>query len=125
MTINTVEEAIQAAHYTVDNSRLDDVMIFLRNAPTKDILTFIQRLTIVKHDMYMPFARAILDIRLAEDAERTAQKLVTGTDNLITQTNRLVNLTRGLYVLTIILILLGSLEFVKFLFGLICQNMKG
>ena len=111
----TIEEAIDYAHYAPDNSRHGDIMIFLRDAPTRDILTFIQRLTIVKHDMYLPFARAALDIRLAEDAERTAQKLVTGTDRLVTETETLVKLTHRLYVLTIILIVLGLFEVFKFL----------
>ena len=100
MKITTVEEAIDAAHYALDNSRCDDVLAFIRDAASRDILTFIQRLTITKHDMYLPFARAVLDIRLAEESAKTADILVTETKTLVKHTYRL-------YILTIALIFFG------------------
>jgi hypothetical protein len=67
-------------------------------------------------------ARIALDIRLAEDAERTAQKLVTGTDALITETKILVKLTHSLKMLTIVLVALGVFEVIKFIFNSVCHH---
>lgn len=108
--ITTVEEAIDAAHYTLDNARCDDVLVFLSGASAKDILTFVQRLTITKHDMYLPFARAVLDIRLAEDAAQTAAKLATQTERLVSETLELRRFTNGVFWLTAILVLVAILQ---------------
>ena len=73
-------------------------------------------------DAWFPRAQNVLHIRLAEETEKTAQKLVTGTDNLIAHTKTLVKLTHRLYILTIILIILGLVEFFKFLLSLVCHH---
>ena len=68
------------------------------------------------------FAMAALQIQLSKEAERTAQKLVTGTDALIAETKTLVELTRSLKILTIVLVALGVFEFIKFVLDLVCHH---
>jgi hypothetical protein len=68
------------------------------------------------------FAIAVLEIQLSKEAERTAQKLVAGTDALIAETKTLVELTRSLKILTIVLVALGVFEFIKFVLDLVCHH---
>ena len=83
---------------------------------------FIHSVSIRARPELYDLAKANIDILIAESLERTAQKLVTGTDSLVKQTETLVKLTRHLRLLTIVLIALGAVEFFKFLFGLICHH---
>jgi hypothetical protein len=92
----TPKEAADLANNTLDRSRDDDVKIFLREAPARDIQTFIHHLHVVKHDWFLPFARAALDIRLAEDAGIVAQKVV--------------RLTWGLFWLTLALTFVAAVQ---------------
>ena len=73
------------------------------------------------HDKYFPLARIAIDIKLAEEADRTAQKLIAGTDTLIIETRTLVKLTKWLIGLTIVLAIIASFEIFKFLLGLLCH----
>ena len=109
----------EAAHCA--NTGGSGVQEFLVYASSSELEEFCHGLVGGVHSSWFPRARVALDIRLAEDSERTAQKLVTGTDSLITETKTLVKLTHRLYILTIVLIALGSFEIFKFLLGLINQ----
>ena len=93
---------------------------WLLSATTDEICGFFTYTAAESH--IFQFAKAALEIRISENAEQTAKKLVTGTDRLVTETETLVKLTHRLYILTIVLIVLGSFEIFKFLFSLISHN---
>ena len=101
MKITTVKEAAEVANYTLDNARFDEVLAFLRDVSSDDALTFMQLLIITKHDMYFPFARAVLDIRLAEESSKTAEILKRYTGVLVRLQWVLVWLTVALLVFTV------------------------
>jgi len=96
-------------------------LAWLVTATSREVQEFIHIIPVDRDSYWYQRARVQLDIRLAEDAEGTAQKLVTGTNSLITETKTLVNLTHRLYILTIVLIALGAFEFIKFILGLFCH----
>jgi hypothetical protein len=104
------------------NQKHEKVKEFLFTASARDLQEFFHLISAYTTNHTFNRARVALDVRLAEDAERTAQKLVTGTDSLIKQTETLVKLTRGLYFLTIVLICFGAFDVIKFLLGLICHH---
>ena len=105
-----------AAHAA--NTGASGVQEFLVYASAHDIEEFCHGL-VEGHYHWFPLARIALDIKLSEDVERTAQKLITGTDTLIAETKTLVNLTHRLYILTAVLIFLGAFEFIKFILGIL------
>ena len=107
---------------SVHDAQDRDVQDFIAVAPPRDIQLFIHFLNRDGHARYFDLARTTLEVRLAEDAERTAQKLVTGTDTLVAETKTLVNLTHRLYILTFVLIGLGSFEVIKFILGFFCHT---
>jgi hypothetical protein len=86
----------------------EKVCEFLLAANPKQIQEFLHCTGVNGYPRLIEFARVALDIKLAEDAERTAQKLV--------------KLTHGLYVFTIVLIVFGAVDVIKFLLGLICHH---
>ena len=112
----TAKDAAHAA-----NTGASGVQEFLAYASAHDIEEFCHGL-VDGHHKWFPLARIALDIKLSEDAERTAQKLVTGTDTLITGTKTLVGLTRSLKTLTIVLVALGLFDVIKFLLDLVCHH---
>ncbi|HAO80212.1 MAG TPA: hypothetical protein DCQ92_14840 [Verrucomicrobia subdivision 3 bacterium] len=116
----TPQEAAKLVNWP-DPNRVKEIHEFILTASPRDIQLFIHNIPAKDFNEWFNRARVSLDIRLAENAERTAQKLVTGTDRLITETGTLVKLTHRLYILTIVLIVLGSFEIFKFLFGLFCH----
>lgn len=117
----TPKEAVHCANTGGSQQRVQE---FIVTASPGELEEFCHYLEAGAHSRYFHLARIALDIRLAEDAERTAHKLVTGTDRLVAQTETLVKLTHRLYILTIVLIGLGSFEVFKFLLGLFCHNVQ-
>src|ERR1039457_3897189 len=124
----TPEEAAKFANVT--NLEPEKVQEFLLTACPRDIQKFLHSTGINGYPRLIEFSRIALDIRLSEDAERTAQKLVAGTDKLVQyseeltqQTERLVSetfkltdLTRGLNRLTFILGVLAVVQIFIMLF---------
>ena len=113
----TPQEAAKLVDWP-DASRNKEIHDFVLNASAKEVQLFIH--SIQSHSAtandWLTRSRMALDIRLAEGAEVTAKKLVTGTDNLVTQTEKLVKFTKALVCLTIALAILALLEFLKFFF---------
>jgi hypothetical protein len=64
----------------------DQIKAFLRNASARDIQTFIHGLNTGAQPQFFGLARVALDIRLAEDAEKTARNVVALTWGLIALT---------------------------------------
>ena len=121
----TPQEAAELVDWP-NPGRRKEIHDFVLMASARDIQLFIHNIQTDTTDTRRWCDRAMmaLDIRLAEDSERTAQKLVTGTDSLIVETKTLVKLTHRLYILTIVLIALGAFEILKFLFSLICHKVE-
>jgi len=100
-------------------NRIGEIHKFILTASARDLQLFIHNIQTNTTDTkgWRERAEVALDIHLAEDAEQTAQKLVTGTnalvelsakltnqtDRLIKETFNLTELTRGLNKLTFIL----------------------
>jgi len=107
-------------------SRKQELHDFVLNASAKEIQMFFHCLDMDAPTTYsrewQSRARMALDIKLADEAERTAQKLVTGTDILINETKTLVELTHSLKTLTIVLVALGLFEVIKFVLDLVCHH---
>ncbi len=121
----TPAEAAQSANtFLYAPEKNTGVMAFLRAAPATDLQEFICLLTTDAYSKFTTLANTALSIRLAADAEQTAQKLVTGTENLIAETAKLVQLTKRLCGLTIVLAVLASFEIFKFLFGVFCHHIQ-
>ena len=97
---------------------------FLQSASASDIQAFILCIGVNTRRRWLDIARTSLDARVGQDAERTAQKLITGTDTLIVETKSLVKLTHRLYILTFVLIFLGAFEVIKFILGLFCHSVE-
>jgi hypothetical protein len=121
----TPKEAATLVDWPNPNRRAE-IHDFVLNASARDIQLFVHLIATDTTDAreWRGRANMALSVRLAEDAEKTAQKLVTGTDRLITETETLVRFTRRLYILTIVLIALGSFEIFKFLLGLLRHNVQ-
>jgi hypothetical protein len=108
-----------------DRSRRKEMHDFILNASAREIQLFVHCLNMDEPTTtsreWQSRARMALDIKLADEAERTAQKLVAGTDTLITETKTLVKLTSRLIGLTVVLAIIASFEIFKFLFGIVCH----
>jgi len=109
-------------------SRKHEIGEFVLSASPRDLQLFVHSLNMVSPTTdsreWQSRARMALDIQLADEAERTAQKLVTGTDTivqhssklteqtdrLIQETLKLTDLTRSLNRLTFILGVLAVLQ---------------
>jgi hypothetical protein len=107
---------------TPDEDR--EIQAFISIEPPRGLQDFIHLLNRDGQSRYLLLAKTTLQVRLAEESERTAQKLVTGTDTLIAETKTLVNLTHRLYILTAVLIFLGSFEVIKFILGFFYPAVK-
>jgi hypothetical protein len=81
----------------LDNRHDFAIKKFLRDASAKDIQRFIHQLNTVGNPPFFQFARTALDIRLAEDAEKTSRRIVRLTWGLIILTCGLLVLTWELY----------------------------
>lgn len=68
--------------------RINEVLAF---GTGRDIQEFIHNIDTRDHSHWYKRASAALEIRLAEDAAETANKLVQHTEKLTQQTDRLVN----------------------------------
>jgi hypothetical protein len=98
-----------------------EIQDFISIETPRGLQDFIHLLNRDGQARYLLLAKTTLQVRLAEESERTAQKLVTGTDTLIAETKTLVNLTHRLYILTIVLIALGAIDVIKFILGIFCH----
>jgi hypothetical protein len=76
---------------------LDEIKSFLRDASARDIQRFIHRLNILAKPDTFNFARVALNVRLAEDAEKTTRRLVTLTWVIVALTSALLAFTVALY----------------------------
>jgi hypothetical protein len=125
ITFMTPQEAAKLVDWPNPN-RHKEIHDFVLSASARDIQLFVHNIQTNTTDVrdWRECARIALDIRLAEDAERTAQKLVSGTDKLvqhsakltertdrlIQETLKLTGLTRSLNRLTFILGVLAVLQ---------------
>jgi hypothetical protein len=117
----TPREAADCANKGAHNQRLQEFIVL---SPPRELEEFCHYLDAGAHSKYFHLARIALDLWLAEAADKTAQKLVAGTDTLITETKTLVKLTKGLIGLTVVLAIIASFEIFKFLFGLLCRHVQ-
>jgi|ERR1035437_8511328 hypothetical protein len=124
----TPQEAAKLVRWQ-DTARDKEIHNFVIVASPRELQLFIHNLAADgipdrRVIQWTDMARAAIDVRLAEDAERTAQKLVNSTDTLVTEAKTLVKLTRRLYILTVVLAFLALFEIFKFLLGLVCPHIQ-
>ena len=74
---------------------------FIASESARNIQQFIHLLYAPGEVRYLNPARAVLSIRLAEDAAKTADKLANQTDRLVDETVKLTRFTKGLLWLTV------------------------
>ena len=61
---------------------------------------------------YQTLYAARLSVLLAEEHQKASLRLEEQTNRLILQTDRLVGFTKGLYWFTVVLLVLGILQFI-------------
>lgn len=86
-----------ANNSALDQSNDDKIKDFLKSASPREIQRFIHQLNTLAQPTFFQFARTALDIRLAEDAEKTSRRIVWLTWGLIILTFSLLAVTVGLY----------------------------
>jgi len=100
---------------------------FLQEASTSDIQSFIHCIGTNTRRRWLDIAKTALDARVGRDAERTAQKLITGTDRLVEESVKLTDLTKTLRWLTAVLVFFAFFDFVEFVIRVMehfCQAPK-
>jgi len=111
-----------------------EVRTWLADASSRNILTFLSGLLVGKYERHLPVATAALNVRLAEDAakqadrlekqmlelvgiaaeqERLALKLDGQTETIIRLTKKLNRLTIWLVILTVALVLFEVMHFIE------------
>jgi hypothetical protein len=81
---------IEAARHTQFGTDPNPADEFLLNASSREIQEFIRHLHYSNFTVWSQRARVALDIRLAEDAAESAEKLTAQTDRLVEHTEALV-----------------------------------
>jgi hypothetical protein len=143
MIITTGKEAAGHTHPLNGGQHDDAIKAYLVQAPAKELHDFIHNIIINPHSSYLTWARTALDIKLAEEAANTAQKLLETADtqkqllveagkqaeNLSIQTNKLVEetvtltrLTRGLHKFTVVLVIVAIIQVIIMLFDLFTKK---
>jgi len=100
----TPEDYARLATDSGDPEKVRKVKDFLVSASARDIQKFIHSMNIHAASAVLQMARTSLEIRLAEDSEKTALRLEKHTKHLLLITYILAVLTIGLLVLTYVLV---------------------
>lgn len=79
---------------------------FILRSPARDLQEFIHNIGIYPNSQWFHRAKVALEIRLAEDAAETADKLIKHTEKLTQQNVILVQESRALKNYTIVLVIL-------------------
>jgi hypothetical protein len=78
----------------------------------RNLQKFIHFLNRDGHTRYFNLARTTLEVRLAEDANKTAIKLSEQTDRLVCETVELRRFTKGLFWLTVALVIFTLVQII-------------
>jgi hypothetical protein len=103
---------------SVGLSREDDerVQDFISSESPRNLQQFAHLLFGPGEARYFPLAKIALEIRLAEDAANTADKLSQQTDRLVDETVKLTRFTKGLLWLTIAIAFFAFVQIVIMVF---------
>ncbi len=88
----------------------DAIKAFISTADPKSLLEFIQNIHASTGSFYFTWAKATLDVRLAEAAAESAAKMESQTNRLVIQTDTLVIYTKSLHWLTVALFVLSAVQ---------------
>lgn len=114
MEIMTPKEAAQLAFGGPSElQKLDEEII---NAPARWLQEFIHRMPTGDTSPWFHRTKVALEIRLAEDAAKTAEKMATHTDRLVTESISLTRLTKHLRFWTIMLGVFAVVQIVIMVF---------
>lgn len=108
------------------NPIVKQIRDFLSAATAREILEFVHLLYPLNtgHPYYI-FARISLDIRLAEDADKIADKLTKQTDRLVAETITLSRFTKGLFWFTVVIAIFALVQIAIMVLDYASKNNEG
>jgi hypothetical protein len=83
---------------------------YLANASPRELMEFINFFPPHQNSHWFHKAKVVLDVRLAEDAAATAEKMTQQNAILVNESRALTKYTKGLYVFTVLLFVVAILQ---------------
>ena len=108
----TPKDVADIANGYADGGRWKEAEEFIFSASARELQSLIHMIQASQNSRVFHLARTALEIRLAEDAGKTAEKLSNQTDRLVAETVTLKKFTKGILGLTVALVFFTTVQIV-------------